>query len=238
MTGMHSWLTSTPGDWPRLRGKVTYPSRASVLELAVHLARPVAGNVIEFGVFKGASTRVIRDELYRSPVWNFRRPPKRIFACDSFDGLPDDYENLAAGTFATPVPTLRGVRIVKGFFEDSLTPALAKEVGPVSLAHFDADLFSATETALNWIDPLLHGGSLLLFDEFDGTDDAEARAFAEWSERTDHQLTLIAMFGREPSGKGDTPDRRALFQVIGDEHHRTPPALLPTRIRRRIASSW
>jgi hypothetical protein len=38
------------------------------------------------------------------------------------------------------------VRIVKGFFEQSLTPALADAVGPVSLAHFDADLFSATET--------------------------------------------------------------------------------------------
>jgi hypothetical protein len=70
------------------------------------------------------------------------------------------------------------VRIVKRFLEQSLTPALADEVGPVSLAHFDADLFSATETALNWVDPLLHGGSLPLFDESDRTDDAEARAFA------------------------------------------------------------
>lgn len=152
---------------------------------------------------------MIPDELYRSPAWNVRRPPERIFACDSFDGLPDDCEDLAAGTFATPVPTLRGVRIVKGFFEQSLTPALTDEVGPVRLAHFDADLFGATETALNWVDPLLHGGSLLQFDEFDGTDDAEARAFAEWCERTEHELTLIAMFGCGASSRpaGDQPPR-------------------------------
>jgi hypothetical protein len=32
-------------------------------------------------------------------------------------------------TFATPTPTLRGVRIVDGFFESTLTPDLAVEVG-------------------------------------------------------------------------------------------------------------
>jgi hypothetical protein len=44
------------------------------------------------------------------------------------------------------------------------------EVGQVSLAHFDADPYSSTACALEWITPLLHGGSLLLFDEFFGED--------------------------------------------------------------------
>ncbi|MGI5131324.1 TylF/MycF/NovP-related O-methyltransferase [Pseudonocardia sp. CA-107938] len=234
----YPWLTATPGEWPRLRGRVTYPSRASVLEFAVHLARPVPGHVVEFGVWQGASTRVIRDELARTRVWSPTQPRKRIYACDSFEGLPENYEHLAAGTFATAVPRLRGVRIVKGFFQDSLTPALAAEVGQVSLAHFDADLHSATETALNWVTPLLRGGSLLLFDEFDGEDPAEARAFAEWSERTQVETALIAWFGREPSGKGAMSDRRALFQVIGDERRTGPRALFPTRVRRKLASRW
>ncbi|MEJ3652707.1 TylF/MycF/NovP-related O-methyltransferase [Actinomycetes bacterium KLBMP 9759] len=233
-----AWLSVEPDEWMTLRSKVTFPSRAQVLELAVQIARPVPGNIIEFGVFEGASTRVIRDELYRSAIWSPGQLRKRIFACDSFRGLPEAYEHLAAGTFATKPPTLRGVRIVQGYFEDSLTPQLAAEVGKVSLAHFDADLFSATQTALNWVTPLLTGGSLLLFDEFGGEDPAEERAFVEWGERTGIRTALIALFGREPSGKGGMTDRRALFQVIGDEHYTKAPPLLPTRLRRKLTSRW
>ena len=117
------WLTGRAGDWVDRRSRVTLPSRAQVLELAVQLARPMPGHIIEFGVWKGYSTRVIRDELWRSGLWERAQRRKRIYACDSFEGLPTSYERLTTGTFATPVPRLRGVRIVKGFFEDSLTPA-------------------------------------------------------------------------------------------------------------------
>ncbi|MGW6504969.1 TylF/MycF/NovP-related O-methyltransferase [Nonomuraea angiospora] len=232
------WLAGRKGDWTDLRSKVTYPSRAQVLELAVALARPVPGHIIEFGTWKGHSTRVIRDELYRSRLWDRAQRQKRIYACDSFEGLPEPYEHLSPGTFATPVPRLRGVRIVKGFFEDSLTPELAAEVGRISFAHLDADLESATGCALDWLTPLLGGGSLLLFDEFFGEDPAECRAFAGWSERTGIRTALVAVFGREPSGKGEMTDRRALFQVIGDERYVKAPPLLPVRLRRKLASTW
>jgi Methyltransferase domain len=232
------WLAGRAGDWTDLRSRVTFPSRAQVVELAVQLARPVAGHIVEFGVWKGYSTRVIRDELWRSGVWDGAQRRKRIYAYDSFDGLPANYENLSAGTFATAVPKLNGVRIVKGFFEDSLTPALAAEVEQVSLAHLDADLYSSTACALEWLTPLLHAGSLLLFDEFLGEDPAEERAFVEWTERTGTRATLIALFGRQPSGKGDMTDRRALFQVVGHEQLKEAPPLLPVRLRRRLAARW
>ncbi|GLW11995.1 hypothetical protein Misp01_71230 [Microtetraspora sp. NBRC 13810] len=232
------WLAGRQGDWTEHRSKVTYPSRAQVLELAVALARPIPGHIIEFGTWKGYSTRVIRDELFRSRLWDPAQWRKRIYACDSFEGLPESYEHLSAGTFATPVPRLRGVRIVKGFFEDSLTPALATEVGQVSFAHLDADLESATTCALDWLTPLLGGGSLLLFDEFFGEDPAECRSFVDWTERTGIRTALVAVFGREPSGKGAMTDRRALFQVIGDERHTKAPPLLPVRLRRKLASTW
>jgi len=236
---MHEeWLAGRTGDWTDWRSRVTFPSRAQVLELAVQLARPVAGHIVEFGVWKGYSTRVIRDELWRSGVWEGAQRRKRIYACDSFEGLPANYEHLSAGTFATPLPKLRGVRIVKGFFEDSLTPALAAEVVQVSLAHLDADLYPSTACALQWVTPLLHAGSLLLFDEFLGEDPAEERAFVEWAERTGTRTALIALFGREPSGKGDMTDRRALFQVVDGEQIKKAPPLLPVRLRRRLAARW
>ncbi|TVT15131.1 hypothetical protein FNH06_36740 [Amycolatopsis acidiphila] len=161
-----------------------------------------------------------------------------MFACDSFEGLAEDYEHLKAGTFRTAVPKLTGVRIVKGYFDGSLTPELAKEVGTVSLAHLDADLYSSTVTALKWLTPLLQPGSLLLFDELLGEDPAEARALTEWAAETGTRLAFLGLFGRHPSGHGDTTDRRGLFQVVGEEKVRNPPPLFPVRLRRKLASKW
>lgn len=222
------------GDWTDIARRVTYPARSQVLELAVQLARPIPGHIIEFGVWKGDSIRVIRDELWRSAIWDRAQRHKRIYACDSFAGLPDDYEHLPAGTFATPVPTLRGVRIVKGSFDSALTADLAAEIGRISLAHFDADLFESTRRALDWLTPLIGAGTLLLFDEFAGEDPAEARAFDDWCQATGTRAVLLALFGRGPSGKGARTDRRALLQIVADRPIRPSGPLAPTRLRRRL----
>jgi hypothetical protein len=226
------------GDWAQLRRRVTYPSRDQVLELAVSLSRSVPGHIIEFGVYQGRSTRTLRDELWLARLWDPRQRGKRIYACDSFRGLPESYENLPAGNFATPVPRLAGVRLVEGFFENSLTPELAGEVGRVSLAHFDADLHASTACALDWVTPLLQPGSLLLFDEFLGEDPAEERAFVEWSERTEVKTAMLAMFGREPAGGTNTADRRALLQVVAADPIAKAAPLLPKRARRLLSSRW
>jgi predicted O-methyltransferase YrrM len=238
LESLQPWLTGEAADWTRWRGRVTLPSRSQVLELAVQLARPIPGHIMDFGVWQGYSTRVIRDELWRARVWEREQRRKRIYACDSFEGLPEPYEQLPAGTFATAVPRLRGVRIVRGFFEDSLTAGLAAEVGRVSLAHLDADLYDSTVCVLDWLTPLLQPGSLLLFDEFLGEDPAEARAFVEWSGRSGVDTVLLALFGREPSGRGGMTDRRALFQVVGDQPLMKAAPLPPVRLRRRLSSTW
>jgi hypothetical protein len=233
-----AWYLGSKGDWAQLRSRVTFASRDQVLELAVSLARPVAGHIVEFGVFQGRSARTLRDELWVARLWDRRQRGKRIYACDSFLGLPGAYENLPAGNFATRVPRLTGIRVVEGFFDQSLTPALANEVGRVSLAHFDADLHSSTACALNWVTPLLQPGSLLLFDEFAGEDPAEERAFLEWSQRTGVKTAMLAMFGREPAGRTDTADRRALLQVVADDPIAKAAPLLPKRARRRLSARW
>jgi predicted O-methyltransferase YrrM len=227
-----------PGDWAELRSRVTFPSRDQVLELAVQLARPVPGHIVEFGVYQGRSARTIRDELWLTRLWDARQRGKRVYACDSFRGLPDAYENLPAGNFATRIPRLTGVRIIEGFFADTLTPELAREVGTVSLAHFDADLYASTACALDWVTPLLQPGSLLLFDEFLGEDPAEELAFLEWERRTGIRTALLALFGREPAGRTDTTDRRALLQVVSDEPMAKARPLLPRRARRLLSSRW
>ena len=203
--------------WEQLQGKLTLTSRDAVLELCVSLCERIPGEIIEFGVAEGDSTRTLRRASARSG--------KRLFACDSFKGLPEKFENAEVGAFACEPPRIPGVEIVEGYFEDSLTPELAARVKRIALASLDADLYSSTTCALRWLTPLLGPGSLLLFDEFLGENESEKRAFEDWQRETGVRTVLLAEFLREPSGWGTKLDTRPLFQVVGDE----PPRYLPRR---------
>jgi hypothetical protein len=205
------------GDWESLKSRVRYVPRDVVLETAVRLSHWVPGHIMEFGVYRGTSTRILRRTLSQCKRAEFGGPAKRIYACDSFQGLPEKFAELEAGTFACDPPRIRGVKIVKGYFEDSLTPELADEVRQVALASLDADLYSSTACVLNWLTPMLGTGSLLLFDQFLGDGSAEKKAFDDWQRETGIQTAKIAEFVRAPSGRGANLDMRALFQVVGQE---------------------
>ncbi|MFI6933865.1 TylF/MycF/NovP-related O-methyltransferase [Streptomyces sp. NPDC050287] len=211
--------TGATAEWAPLRRKCNLPSRDLVLELAVRLSLPVRGDVVEFGVYQGDSTRTIRRVLdqYTPRILNPFVPRKRVYACDSFEGLTDKYERLGVGHFACKPPRIPGVEIVKGYFEDSLTEELARRVRCVSFAHLDADLYGSTLCALNWLTPLLRTGSVLLFDEFVGEDFSEQRAFEDWLKQSGVRTVLVGEFLRSPSGEGDRIDKRMLYQVIRDE---------------------
>lgn len=209
-------------DWRYLQPRTAFLSANEILEMVVRLSFRIPGHIVEFGVAKGHSTRTIRlaaSECEKHVPANAR---KRIYACDSFEGLPEKFENLEIGAFATEPPHIPGVNIVKGYFEDSLTDELAAEIRIVALASLDADLYSSTLCALNWLTPLFRTGSLLLFDEFLGEKESEKRAFEKWSSETGCRTILIGQFLREPSGRGamldrGTLDQRTLFQVVKEE---------------------
>jgi hypothetical protein len=227
----HSEQPGEP-DWGYLSTRTTLASRAAVLEIAVRLAFHLKGSIIEFGVANGGSTRVIRRVASQCERLYPAEAKKRIYACDSFEGLREKFENADVGTFKTKPPRIAGVEIVKGYFEDSLTAALAAKVGPVAFASLDADLFSSTLCALRWLTPLLRTGSLLLFDEFLGENESEKRAFEQWSAETGIRTILIADFLREPSGWSGKLERRPLFQVLGREELE-PQTRIPS-LRQRV----
>lgn len=202
-------------DWEVMKDYVRYVPRDVVLETAVRLSHWVPGHIMEFGVWRGTSTRILRRTLTQCQMAEFGGPAKRIYACDSFEGLPEKYEKLEPGTFKTKPPSIMGVKMVKGYFEDSLTPQLAAEVKQVALASLDADLYSSTICVLRWLTPLLGTGSLLLFDQFHGENGAERRAFEDWSAETGVKAVKVASFVREPAGLGPILDERTLIQVVG-----------------------
>lgn len=201
-------------DWQYLRGRTAFVSREEILGMVVRLSYQVPGHIMEFGVAEGGSTRTIRSAASEYEKTLPAGASKQIFACDSFLGLPEKYENAEVGTFATEPPRIPGVDIIIGYFQDSLTDDLASKIKTVAFASLDADLYSSTICALNWLTPLLRTGSLLLFDEFLGESGSEKRAFEEWSKDTETAAILIGEFMREPSGWGSTLDKRALFQIV------------------------
>jgi len=205
-------------DWTDIADRSNFATRALILEMCVRLSLRVPGNIIEFGVATGDSTRVIRRTLKRyGRRWFIPFGRKQLFACDSWEGLPEAWENVDVGGLACEPPRIPGVRFVKGYFQDTLTEQLRREVGHVAFAHFDADLYSSTKVALEWIAPLLTTGSLLLFDQFIGGDMDEFRAFDEWRKSHGIQCLRLAEFDREPAGNGKDLDRRLLFQVVANE---------------------
>ena len=224
-------------DWSEVQPYLRYVPRDVVLELAVRLSHWVPGNIMEFGVWRGTSTRILRRTLTWCKLAEFGGPRKKIYACDSFEGLPEKYEKLNAGAFALAhPPRIRGVRIVKGYFENTLTPKLAAEVKQVALASLDADLYSSTLCALRWLTPLLGTGSLLLFDQFLGENAAEKRAFEDWSRESGIRTVRVASFAREPAGLGNILEERALFQVVGTDRINPIPAFwdFVMKVKRRL----
>jgi len=210
-------IISREYSWNHLESRTTLLSRDAILEMVTNLSFQIPGNIIEFGVFKGRSTRTIRRAVSKYRKRYPRSANKKIYACDSFEGLTEKFEYLEVGAFAIKPPRIPGVSIVKGFYEDTLTDELASEVGPVAFASLDADLYSSTICALNWLTPLLKSGSLLLFDEFTGENNSEKRAFDDWSQSSGVNAIKIGEFLRDPSGRSTVTDIRVLYQIVSGE---------------------
>jgi hypothetical protein len=144
------------------------------------------GSYYEFGVGKGRSMRrFLRALRVFCDTENLDLYSYSMFLFDSFEGMPapsssrDQHPGLpqAALSFSLEQTKLtmskqldlsRGnVHFIKGFFDDSLTPALANELSAhqPSIVTVDVDFYSSTKTVLKWILPFAPTGCLFYFDD-------------------------------------------------------------------------
>ncbi len=165
---------------------------ASLLRHALTLARR-PGLVLEFGVRRGTSTRVLAAAA-----------GQEVHGFDSFEGLPEAWGSAPAGALTTGrrLPDLGPrVRLHPGWFEDTLPPFLAAHPGPVRFANIDCDLYSSTRTVLTALAERIGPGTVLVFDEFVGNRTWRAdefRAFAEFKAQTGLEHRILAV---NPAGK-------------------------------------
>lgn len=138
-------------------------------------------------------------------IWN----NMRFFAFDSFQGLPslNDLDNeskiFSKGKFSFSLEDFKinlennsvdmnKVEIVPGWFEETCCQETIdrRDMKHASIVYVDCDLYESAKTVLNFIEPLMVDGTVLIFDDwycFRGNPNlGEQCAFREWSQVLDN----------------------------------------------------
>ena len=135
---------------------------------------------LEFGVYKGDSINRFAG-LSPDVIW---------YGFDSFEGLPEAWTlGAKKGAFSVGgrLPPVRSnVRLIKGFFEDTLPGFIGEHRGAkIALMHVDCDLYSATKTIFANVADMLAPGTIIIFDELinyhGGREVGEFKAFMEFT---------------------------------------------------------
>ena len=137
----------------------------------------IDGHIAEFGVFTGESINFLSQCLY----------PKEIVGFDSFSGLKEDFIlDCPKGSFDLNgiLPRINeNVKLVQGYFSESLPQWLEQNPGVFSFLNIDCDTYESTSTVLNLIGPTrIVPGTIILFDEYFGFYGWEKCEFKAWQE--------------------------------------------------------
>ena len=135
---------------------------SGLLRHCSNIVKARSGVVLEFGVWKAKSLRILADSL----------PADKIYGFDSFEGFPCDGRiDKWDFDFSLPVaPTApSNVALIQGYFSNTLPQFLYNMeiagIEKVKLVHIDCDLYSSTRDALFGIRSVLHSGAVIVFDE-------------------------------------------------------------------------
>jgi hypothetical protein len=190
------------------------------------------GDIYIFGVFRGRSIK----------TWREAFPDSRCVGFDSFEGLPSsdthnawDQGMFNAGDPRSQIIAQNGgpskVQLVKGFFADTLVPALPQELQlkTALFVEIDSDLYASAYEALDYMFKmeLIKPGTLIGYDDWwchfcDNTnttqhpfESGEGQAHKEITEKYHVHFSCVAGACKPPT---DTPcrmDGGAVFLVEG-----------------------
>jgi hypothetical protein len=164
----------------------------------------VIGDYYEFGCHRCRTFRMALTEARRHNLAD-----AKFYAFDSFEGLPEPTSDTSVEIWKRGALTttesdfmsmvkaqghyVESVRTVKGYYDESLTLPLQKEIietGRKSmLINIDCDLYESAVPVFNFIEPLLQEGTVIYIDDlfagYKGSPNkGVARAFLEFQKRT------------------------------------------------------
>lgn len=175
--------------------------KTSTLEYATTLVNRDLKHVVEFGVYRGTTMRILREKFDDS---------FQLFGFDSFEGLPEDWKD-ASGKVVAPanrfdlqknIPDIPNVKMYDGWFCDTI-PQYKPIAEPFCLLHVDCDLYSSAKEVLYELNDFIVKDTIIVFDEwfydhkFDNTDH-EQKAFYEWSADKERIFELIDFGKKDP----------------------------------------
>lgn len=154
----------------------------------------IDGLCLEFGVYRGETIQSLAPSV-KNVIYGF----------DSFDGLHENWDTDNPQwkySLGGKIPErdyigndwLPNVRLIKGYFENTLPKFLEDNKEKVSFLHIDCDLYSSTKTILTLLKDRIVPGTVICFDEiYDYNDyrDHEIKAFAEFLLYTNHNYRCI-----------------------------------------------
>lgn len=149
------------------------------------LVRP--GIVLEFGVATGRTLAQL--------VKHF--PNHSVYGFDSFQGLPEAWDQggikgaTYQGEFACDPPKVDGACIIQGWFADTLKTFPFDPLPSVSLLHIDCDLYSSTQTVLQYCWTHLAAEAIIICDEYRFWNDDNR--YPNWLE---HEARAMTELGR------------------------------------------
>lgn len=164
-----------------------------------HKIFPNGGTCLEFGVYTGETY------LYQAKRIFTKYKQSNLIGFDSWQGLPEETtgiwrpERHARTKFSSPksivLSKLRHhrhdsrFRLVDGFFNQTLTKELQKEISNLIFVNIDVDIHKSTLEVLDFVYPLLQKGTVLYFDDWKDPQDnnsepwGEHLAWEQWSSR-------------------------------------------------------
>jgi hypothetical protein len=160
------------------------------------------GICLEFGVYKGESLKYFSKNV----------PSKKWYGFDSFLGLQEDWKGgyFIKGYFDLKgeVPAFdKNVKIIKGWFKDTLPIFFKKNKNLISFIHIDCDTYESTKDIFDSIKKeRLQKGCIILFDEYLGYinwNNHEFKAWQEYVKKNNIKYKYIA-FG----------ERQAVIEII------------------------
>jgi len=129
------------------------------------------GHIIEYGAYRGGSA------IFMAYVVKKLYPGMKVFALDSFEGMPQtdknvdahnvrDFSDVNMDELQTRVDALNldNLVLVKGFFENTSDSVMA-QAGKISLAHIDCDIAQAVKYAYDSVKPFMVNGGYIVFDD-------------------------------------------------------------------------
>lgn len=180
------------------KGKGVIQDRENHLRYVLNFVKP-NGLFLEFGVYNGSTINIISSVFHSNTVWGF----------DSFEGLPEDWitndHELVwhKGFFAVDtLPAVNAnVRLVKGWFNQTLPNWIDENSGDISFLHIDCDLYSSTSTVLNLLNDRIKTDTIIAFDEiyhfgnpkkYTKWNEGEYKALTEWVKKFDRKFKVIS----------------------------------------------